>query len=96
MHCPVAALLTPGIEIGAKSGSSLLAQQQANYAVSRVSAMEDPSCIGDVPYLVLYFVKDCKFVSSHEMRLASYDDSATKERAITNKKCLAYFAREFF
>ena len=53
-------------------------------------AMEDPSCIGDVPYLVQEFVKDCKFVSSHEMRLASYDvsDAATKERAITSKKCI--------
>ncbi len=52
-----------------------LARRQANDAVGRVRAREDPNRMISVPNLELEFVKDCKFLSSHEMRLKCYDNS---------------------
>lgn len=52
-----------------------LAREQADYAVGRVRAREDPARIGDAPNLDLEFVRDCRFVSPHEMRLECYDNS---------------------
>ena len=52
-----------------------LARRQANDAVGRVRAREDPNRMVDVPKLELEFVKDCTFLSSHEMILKCYDNS---------------------
>ena len=52
-----------------------LARRQANDAVGRVRAREDPNRMVDVPNLELEFVKDCKFLSSHEMILKCFDNS---------------------
>ena len=57
-----------------------LARQQANDAVGKVRAREDPSRIGDVPNLELEFVEDCHFVSSHKLRLMCYDNSTWLQR----------------
>ena len=79
-----------------------LARHQANYAVGKVRAREDPSRIGDVPNLDLEFVKDCQFISPHEIQLICYDNStwsmgktvvspddvSTQKRTIRSKKYL--------
>jgi hypothetical protein len=81
-----------------------LARRQANYAVGRVRAREDPNRIVDVPNLELEFVKDCKFISTHLMRLKCYSNStwiqglngtvsnaattSVVERVITSRKFL--------
>ncbi|KAL7526304.1 hypothetical protein ACHAXR_001419, partial [Thalassiosira sp. AJA248-18] len=52
-----------------------LARTQADDAVGRVRAREDPSRIGDVPNLDLEFVRDCQFISDHKMKLMCYDNS---------------------
>ncbi|KAL7529054.1 hypothetical protein ACHAWF_002823 [Thalassiosira exigua] len=56
-----------------------LLRQQANDAVGKVRAREEPARIGDVPGLDLEFVQDCHFISDHEMRLKSYENSTWLE-----------------
>ncbi|KAL9187854.1 hypothetical protein ACHAXT_006232 [Thalassiosira profunda] len=66
-------------EAPSKSKWLKLSRLQANDAVGKVRAREDPSRIGDVPNLDLEFVQDCYFVSGHEMRLSCFDNSTWLE-----------------
>jgi len=63
-----------------------LARQHSNEAVEKVRSREDPSRINAGPSLDLEFVRDCHFVSSHEMKLQCYDNSTwlLEEEAASN------------
>ena len=63
-----------------------LARQHSNEAVGKVRNREDPSRISAGPSLDLEFVRDCHFVSGHEMKLQCYDNSTwlLEENAAAN------------